>query len=93
MADPGWLSMGDPAGSVWATLGGSASPTPVAQYRVAADSLYVHDIDGVWAAMLVADGQAPSEPGTLKGLGFFGDTGEEAEDAAKTHLGRSEPTN
>jgi hypothetical protein len=30
MADHRWLSMGDPAGS--------ASPTPVAQYRVAADT-------------------------------------------------------
>ncbi len=29
--------MGDPAGSGWATLGGSVSPTPVAQYRVTAD--------------------------------------------------------
>ena len=39
MADPGWLSMGDPAGSAWPTLGGSVSPTPVAQYRVTADRL------------------------------------------------------
>ena len=31
--------MGDPAGSQWATLGGSVSPTPVAQYRVTADTL------------------------------------------------------
>jgi hypothetical protein len=29
--------MPDPAGSVWVTLGGSVSPTPVAQYRVTAD--------------------------------------------------------
>ena len=38
MADPGWLHMGDPAGSTWVTLGGFISPTPVAQYRVAADN-------------------------------------------------------
>ena len=37
MPAPGWLSMGDPAGSGWVTLGGSASPTPVAHYRVTAD--------------------------------------------------------
>ena len=43
--------------------------------------LYVHDIDGVWAAMLVAAAQAPPEPSTLKGPGFLGDTREEAEDA------------
>lgn len=55
--------------------------------------LYVHNIDGVWAAMLVADGEVPPEPGTLKGLGFFGATREEAEREALVYLGRSEPVN
>ncbi len=40
MPDPGWLHIGDPAGSAWVTPGGSISPTPVAQYRVAADRRY-----------------------------------------------------
>lgn len=35
--------------------------------------LYVHRIDDVWAAMLVADDVPPPEPGTLMGLGFFGE--------------------
>jgi hypothetical protein len=34
MPDPGWLSTGDPAASLWATLGGSVSPTPMAQSRI-----------------------------------------------------------
>ena len=55
--------------------------------------LYVHDIDGVWPAMLVAEGKVPPELGTLKRLGPFGGTREEAEEAAKTSLGRSEPGN
>lgn len=38
MADPGWLHMGDPAGSILVTLGGFIFPTRVAQYRVAADT-------------------------------------------------------
>ncbi len=36
--DPRWLSTADPGWLRWATLGGSVSPTPVAQYRVTADS-------------------------------------------------------
>mgnify|MGYP001607524412 CR=1 FL=1 len=55
--------------------------------------LYVQKIDDVWAAMLVGDDVLPPEPGTLKGLGFFGATPEEAEDAAKAYLGCSEPVN
>lgn len=49
--------------------------------------LYVHRIEDMWAAMLVGDDVPPPEPGTLMGLGFFGATPEEAEDAAKTYLG------
>ncbi len=55
--------------------------------------LYVQKIDDVWAAMLVGDDELPPEPGTLKGLGFFGITPEEAEHAAKAYLGWSEPVN
>ncbi len=55
--------------------------------------LYVHKIEDGWAAMLVGDDAPPPEPGTLMGLGFFGETREEAEHAAKTYLGCSEPVN
>jgi hypothetical protein len=43
--------------------------------------------------MLLADEEPPPEPGTLKGLVFFGATAEEAERAAKAYLGCSEPGN
>ena len=43
--------------------------------------------------MIVGDDVAPPEPGTLKGLAFFGDTPEEAEQAAKKYLGCAEPAN
>jgi len=49
--------------------------------------LYVHQIGEKWAAMIVDDGAAPPEPGTLKGLAFFGATPDEAEQAAKVYLG------
>jgi hypothetical protein len=55
--------------------------------------LYVHRIEEMWAAMLVGDDVPPPEPGTLMGLGFFGETSEEAEHAAKAYLGCSEPVN
>ena len=55
--------------------------------------LYVQKIEDMWVAMLVGDDVLPPEPGTLKGLGFFGATPEAAEDAAKTYLGCSEPVN
>ncbi len=55
--------------------------------------LYVHKIGDLWAAMLVGDDVSPPDPGTLMGLGFFGETRGEAEDAAKTYLGCSEPVN
>ena len=34
--------------------------------------LYVRQIGEQWAAMLLADEEAPPEPGALKGLAFFG---------------------
>ncbi len=55
--------------------------------------LYVHTVGDKWAAMLVADGVLPPEPGTLKGLAFFGATAEEAEREAKRYLGLSEVAN
>jgi len=55
--------------------------------------LYVEQIGERWAAMLLADEEPPPEPGTLKGLVFFGATAEEAERAAKAYLGCSEPGN
>ncbi len=55
--------------------------------------LYVHKMEDVWAAMLVGDDVLPPEPGTLMGLGFFGETPEEGEHAAKTYWGCSEPVN
>jgi hypothetical protein len=55
--------------------------------------LYTQQIGDRWAAMLVADGVVPPEPGEVKGLSFFGDTAEEAEWVAKAYLGLSEPQN
>ncbi len=55
--------------------------------------LYIHQIGDRWAAIFVADGVLPPEPGTLKGLAFFGATPQEAEREAKAYLGLSEPPN
>ena len=55
--------------------------------------LYVHQVGEAWAAMLVADDASPPQPGGPKGLAFFGPTRDEAEQEAKTYLGRSEPVN
>jgi len=49
--------------------------------------LYVRDLGGTWAAILVAGGKRPPEPGTMKGVAFFADTAEEAERLARRHLG------
>ena len=54
---------------------------------------YVHQIGEKWAVILVADDAPPPEPGSLTGLAFFGDTPEEAEQAAKAYLGCGEPAN
>jgi hypothetical protein len=55
--------------------------------------LYVHQIGQTWAAMILADGEQPPEPGQLKGLAFFGASPEEAERGALAYLGCSEPVN
>ena len=55
--------------------------------------LYVRPIGDRWATMLLADEESPPEPGTLKGLAFFGATPEVAEHAAKEYLGCGEPAN
>ena len=55
--------------------------------------LYVYQIGDKWAAMLVADDAPPPEPGSLTGQAFFGETPEEAEQAAKVFLGYAEPVN
>ena len=55
--------------------------------------LYVHQIGDKWGAMIVADDAPPPEPGSLTGQAFFGETPEEAEQAAKAYLGCAEPAN
>jgi hypothetical protein len=55
--------------------------------------VYVHQIGDKWAAMLVAEDAPLPEPGSLTGLAFFGDTLEEAEQAAKAYLGCAEAAN
>jgi hypothetical protein len=49
--------------------------------------VYVHEIEDRWAAMSVADDAPPPEPRSLKGLGFFADTAEEAERLIVAYLG------
>ena len=48
---------------------------------------YVQRVGTLWAAMIVPDGASPPEPGSLKGLAFFGDTAAEAERLAFAYLG------
>ena len=55
--------------------------------------LYIHPVDNVWAAMLVADDVERPLPGQLKGTAFFGDTPAEAKELALRYLGMSEPVN
>ncbi len=43
-------------------------------------------IEGRWAAMIVAEGEQPPASGQLKGLAFFGMTPEEAERQALAYL-------
>jgi hypothetical protein len=49
--------------------------------------LYAHHVGDHWAAMLVADGAEPPQPGELKGMGFFGDTPVEAQELALRYPG------
>ena len=55
--------------------------------------LYVHQVGEKWAAMIVDDDAAPPGPGSLTGQAFFGESPEEAEQAAKAYLGCAEPGN
>lgn len=55
--------------------------------------LDVHEIKGVWTAMIVGDTELPPEQGQLKGLAFFGESPEEAEQKALAYPGCSEPAN
>ena len=48
---------------------------------------------GTCAAMLVPDVESPPEPGSLKGLVFFGDTPKEAERLAVASLGEGRAQN
>ncbi len=43
-----------------------------------------------WAAMILAEGDAPPAPGQVKGLAFFGATPEEAESRALDDLEQPE---
>jgi hypothetical protein len=49
--------------------------------------LYVTQRGDKWAAMICADEEAAPQPDQLKGLAFFGDTAEEAEQQALTSVG------
>ena len=55
--------------------------------------IYVQQVGATWAAMIVADGERPPEPGSVKGLVFFGDTPEEAERLAVASLGEGRAQN
>jgi len=55
--------------------------------------LYVHQISEKWAALLLVEEEPPSAPRAAKGQAFFGETPEEAEQAAKAYLGCTEPGN
>ncbi|GEM_PF-5561218 len=43
--------------------------------------------------MIVADGESPPEPESLKGIAFFGDSAEQAERLAIMYLGEGVPGN
>jgi hypothetical protein len=55
--------------------------------------LYEQPIGERWVAMLVADADSPPDPGTVKGMAFFGETPEEPEERAEAYLGMGEPRN
>ncbi len=50
--------------------------------------LYVRALRVGWAALIVADGESPPEPGSLKGMVFVADTAAEAERLAIACLGK-----
>ncbi len=49
--------------------------------------LHVYPVGEHWAAAIVSDTAPPPEPDSLRGLTFFGETPEEAEDLAMAYLG------
>ncbi len=49
--------------------------------------LYVQPVGDRWAAMLAANGMQSAGAREMEGLAFFGDIPEEAERAARAHLG------
>jgi hypothetical protein len=55
--------------------------------------LSVLPVGNHWAAMIAGDTVPPPMPDEVKGLGFFGDTADEAEELAKAYLGKAEPAN
>ena len=56
-------------------------------------ALYVQPVEDRWAAMIVADGVLPPGPDEVKGMAFFAETAEEAEQQARAYLGVCEPAN
>jgi hypothetical protein len=50
--------------------------------------LDVRALGAAWAALIVADGESPPEPGSLKGMAFVADTAAEAERLAIACLGK-----
>ncbi len=53
--------------------------------------LYVREVGDAWTSMIVADEALPPGPGELKGMAFFGNSVEEAEQQARAYLGMQEP--
>jgi hypothetical protein len=50
--------------------------------------VYVRQVGGHWAAMIVPEAAEPPRPGEVKGLGFFAETAAEAKESALRYLGR-----
>ncbi len=48
---------------------------------------YVQPIGEQWVAMIVTDDAPPPEPGSVKGIAFFGGSAAVAEQPAVAHLG------
>jgi hypothetical protein len=48
--------------------------------------VYVRQVEDRWTAIICSEEEAPPLPGQLKGLAFFGDTAEQAEQQALDYL-------
>ncbi len=48
--------------------------------------VYVRQFEDRWAAIICSDDEAPPQSDQLKGIAFFGDTAEEAEQQAPDYL-------